>query len=302
MIRIPYNFLPLKVLRRFAKVFIGLGQAVRPLFPFLDLNLKQSGMDVDAKEYTALCISSTLFLFIILGSILTFALATPTFISLIGFETPFGVGFIVSGLFSLFVFMQQIMYPRIFANRKIRGLEKNLLPALQNILIQLNSGVPLFNILVNISKGDYGDLSNEFGKAVKQINTGRPQVEALEELASENPSPLFRRAVWQIVNSMKAGSDLSSVINDIINDLSEEQLIQIQNYGSQLNPLAMFYMLVAVIAPSLSITFIIIISSFIALSEGATKMALWGLLVFIIFLQIIFLGMIKSRRPHLLSE
>ncbi|MEM4244845.1 MAG: type II secretion system F family protein [Candidatus Nanoarchaeia archaeon] len=302
MIRIPYNFLPPKVLRRFAKAFIGLGQAVKPVFPLLDLNLKQSGMDVDAKEYIALCISSTLFFFVILGFILTFVFSTPTVISLIGFEAPLGVGFIVSAVFSLFVFAQQIMYPRIYSNRKIRGLEKNLLPALQNILIQLNSGVPLFNILVNISKGDYGDLSKEFSKAVKQINTGRPQVEALEELASENPSPLFRRAVWQIVNSMKAGSDLATVINDIINDLSEEQLVQIQNYGSQLNPLAMFYMLVAVIAPSLSITFIIIISSFIALSENATKMALWGLLVFIIFLQIIFLGMIKSRRPHLLSE
>ena len=48
------------------------------------------------------------------------------------------------------------------------AIEKNLMPALQNILIQLNSGVPAFNILVNISSGKYGDLSKEFGKAVRK--------------------------------------------------------------------------------------------------------------------------------------
>ena len=35
------------------------------------------------------------------------------------------------------------------------------------MLVQLNSGIPLFDILTNISNSNYGELSLEFKKAVK---------------------------------------------------------------------------------------------------------------------------------------
>ncbi|MFH1331780.1 MAG: type II secretion system F family protein [archaeon] len=280
---------------RFSRLFIGFAYSLKPFFPFLGLNLRQAGIRFDVREYLAMCVASS-FVFFIFGS---------TFISLLvffaSFETPIVVGLTVGFIFSAFVFVQQISYPGILSRKKVRSLEQNLLPALQNMLIQLNSGVPTFNILVNIASGDYGEVSKEFARAVKEINAGRPQVEVLEELASDNPSTLFRRTIWQVVNGMKAGSDMARVINDIINRLSEQQLIQIQNYGGQLSPLAMFYMLVAVIVPSLSVTFIIILSSFISLGEAVTKLMFWGLFIFVVFLQVMFMGIIKSRRPNLLT-
>ena len=57
----------------------------------------------------------------------------------------------------------------------VRDIERNLIPALEDMLVQLNSGVPLCSILVNISASDYGELSAEFKKAVKKINAGSPQ-------------------------------------------------------------------------------------------------------------------------------
>jgi len=187
------------------------------------------------------------------------------------------------------------------ARKRVKSIERNLLPALQNVLIQFNSGVPFFDILVNISKENYGEISEEFTRAVKEINAGNPPIEVLEEVAAINPSLFFRRAIWQLVNGLKAGSEMSSVLTEIISSLSEQQVLQIQKYGSQLNPLAMFYMLVVVIIPALGITFLIIISSFISLSEAATKFAFWGLYGFVFFFQIMFLGMIKTKRPNLLN-
>jgi hypothetical protein len=116
-----------------------------------------------------------------------------------------------------------------------------------------------------------------------------------------NPSILFRRSVWQIVNGMKSGADISGLIKDAINTISDEQLTQIQKYGGQLSPLALFYMLIAVIAPSLGTTFVIVISSFISLGEGTVKAVFYGILIFTIFMQIMFMGIIKSRRPSLVS-
>ena len=84
-------------------------------------------------------------------------------------------------------------------------------------------------------------------------------------------------------------------------NLSEEQIIQIQQYGSQLNPLAMFYMMIAVVIPALGVTLIMILSSFLGLTPTGTKLIFWGLLSVIFFFQLMFIGMLKARRPNLLD-
>ncbi len=295
MIKLPYTFLPPPAILKGSKLFLNTAKKLLPMFPFLGLNLRESGMKERSEVYLAMCMFASSAFFVSISIVLSFMLFA------FKMENAFIVGPMISFVFSIFVFAQQVFYPKMLSRKKIRSLEQNLLPALQNVIVQLNSGVPIFNILTNLASGGYGELSKEFDKAVRDINTGRSQVDALEEIATNNPSVLFRRAVWQIVNGMKAGADMSTVMEEIMDSLGEQQLIQIQNYGSQLSPLAMFYMLAAVIVPSLSVTFIIILSSFIALSSEATKIAFWSLLIIVIFVQIMFLGIIKSRRPNLLT-
>lgn len=294
--KIPYSLVPFNTLKVISIMLGGIARFIEPAFPFLDLNLKQADIKFSAREYLAMCISASLIFFL---SFFAFGIL---FLYLAGSLGSILLLVTILVFFTLFVFFQQIYYPVFIVNKRIKSIENNLLPALQDFLVQLNSGIPLFNILVNISSHDYGELSNEFKKVVREINAGIPQVQALDEIASRNPSLYFRRALWQIVNGMKAGSDMAGVISEVIRALSEEQLIQIQRYGSQLNPLAMFYMLVAIIIPSLATTFITIMSSFITLSATTTKLVFWGLFGVVIFFQIMFLGMIKTRRPNLLSE
>jgi pilus assembly protein TadC len=295
MIKLPYTFLPPPAILKGSKLFLNPANKLLPMFPFLGLNLRESGMKERSEVYLAMCMFASLAFFVFITVILSFMLFA------FKMENALIVGSMIAFVFSIFVFAQQVFYPKMLSRKKIRSMEQNLLPALQNIIVQLNSGVPIFNILTNLASGDYGELSKEFDKAVRDINAGRSQIDALEEIATNNPSILFRRAVWQIVNGMKAGADMSTVMEEIMDSLGEQQLIQIQNYGSQLSPLAMFYMLAAVIVPSLSVTFIIILSSFIALSPATTKIAFWSLLIVVIFVQLMFLGIIKSRRPNLLA-
>lgn len=295
-LKVPYSFVPQKALRNISRTFLGIGEDLQNFFPFLKLSLRQTGSDLEPKEYLSMCVASTIIFFFFILFTLFFTLGA---FKLANYPL---IAVTAAVLFSLFVFIQQVIYPRVIVSRRVRGIERNLLPALQSLLVQLNSGVPLFDIFVNISSSDFGPVSNEFTTAIKEINAGLPQIEALEDIASKNPSLYFRRAIWQLVNGMKSGADMSNVIKEIIHALSEEQVIQIQRYGSQLNPLAMFYMLVAIIAPSLGITFIIVISSFVSPSELATKLVFYGLLAFAVFFQIMFLGIIKSRRPNLLGD
>ena len=292
---LPYSFLPIKILKKSSRIFLGIAEDIKPFFFNLELNLKQAQIDVEAREHVAMVIFSSLSMFFFSFFVLAALL--------LGFRIDYwlSMALILAFCIFCFVFFQEIIYPRVKASRRIRDLERNLLSALRTFLIQLNSGVPLFDTIVVVSSGNYGELSKEFKKAIKEINAGRPQVEVLEELATDNPSLFFRRALWQIVNGMKAGANINMVIKEVINALSQEQIVQIQKYGAQLNPLAMFYMIMVVILPSLGMTFLLMISSFFTTSEFLTKTIFWGLYGLVFFFQIMFLGIIKTKRPNLLG-
>jgi len=289
---IPFTFSAIEVLKERSKIF-------KKYIKFkkdskLSENLENCQIDITRKEYVSIAIRTFVytFLFLYLFSLI--------FLALLNVEKFYLFGLAFSLLFSGFVFFSQMVYPKIYVSRRQKNIEKNLLAALEDIMVQLNSGIPLFSVLVNISAADYDELSEEFKKAVKKINAGTPEQEALEELSKRNPSIFFKRTLWQISNGMNAGSNMAFVIKDSINALNEEQLIQIQNYGNKLNPLMVFYMLVAVIIPSLSVTFMTILSSMINLSKNTTMLAFLGLFVGVALIQIMFLGIIKSKRPSLL--
>ena len=165
--------------------------------------LRPADVDLNRQEYLGIIIRFFLTsfpVFLILTTTILFFLSVKSFILF---------GLLLSISFSSFILFSQLVYPRIFIARKEREIEKNLLSVLQDILIQLNSGVPLFSILVNISSSRYGVLSEEFRKAVKRINSGEPESQVLNNIGKDNPSVLFRRTLWQISNGMKRAYETS---------------------------------------------------------------------------------------------
>ena len=292
-VKVPFSLIPPNKLRQQARIFLPLSQKVKKLLPFLKIQLRYAQMEIEAREYLAMCLLATTIFFVFSTVLIGINLALFAESKAAILLAP-----LVALFISIFVFLQQVNYPKLMANKRIRGVERNLLPALQDIMIQTNAGVPLFNVLVGISKNDYDELA----KVVREINVGEPEVDALEKMVTKNPSLFFRRAIWQLVNGMKEGSDIGNVLHEITNALTSEQTIQIQNYGARLNPLAMFYMLIVVVAPALGITFLTILSSFLGLSSLATQFVLWGVFSIVLFFQIMFIGLIKSRRPNLIGD
>jgi flagellar protein FlaJ len=288
---IPFTFSRIEALKKRSKPFLKLTSRKKNKF---DEYLKSIGSNLSSSEYKSICIRN----FVINFTILIFLATLILFLLKMKFYYLFGPGFAL--LASGFLFFIQINYPKIISLNKTREIDKNLIAALQDVLVQLNSGVPLFSIMVNISQSDYGGVSDEFKRIVMEINSGESSINAIEKYAKLNSSEYFRRSLWQISNGMRSGSDMASVVKESIRNLNEEQTIQIQSYGNKLNPLIMFYMLIAVILPSLGITFLIILSSMMGLSELLVKGILIGTGIFIVLMQIMFLGVIKSKRPRLI--
>ena len=87
------------------------------------------------------------------------------------------------------------------------------------------------------------------------------------------------------------------VLNNIIESITKEQALAIRRYGSQLNPLTLVYMMVAVIVPALGITMLIVLSTFSGMEITETMM--WGIMGALAFMQFMYIGLIKSKRPNM---
>jgi len=290
--RIPLVFSSdIEILKRRSKYFLKFTGAKKSK---LDEYLEDSGEKISRRQYLSVVYRSfllNLLVITILGSSLLGIFKKDYFFL-------FGLG--AALLISLFIFANQINYPKIYSTNKARNLEKNLIPMLQDMVVQLNSGITIFQIMVNISGSDYGEVSHQFRAITKEINSGVPQIEAIENHGRLTSSKYFKRILWQISNGMRAGTDMALVIKEGVKNLSEEQAIQVQKYGGKLNPLIMFYMLVAVIIPSLGVTFMIIISSLLNVPQKLLQGIFFGVFGIVTFIQIMFIGVLKSGRPTLI--
>jgi pilus assembly protein TadC len=289
---IPFVPFPLKTAIREAKVFERLGMVISKSTPSLKLDLFQAEIDMLPKVYASIVALTTIFYFSVMTPVIFLAGL------LVKGEPDFFLPLAVGSIFSIFVFSYLMRYPKFVALRRIKKLDKDLLDSLQHILIEIKSGVPLFNSLIGITEG-YGEVSDEFKIVVKEINAGIPEIKALERASLRNPSLHFRRSLWQITNAMKAGSNVASALESIVDTLTQEQIIGIRKYGQELGPFTLIYMLIAVIMPTLGITFLIILSSFAGITFPDSMFPLI-LLVLGIF-QYFYMGIIKTKRPPLVS-
>lgn len=256
--------------------------------PSLKINLRQAGLELHPRDYCSIAIFSTLFYFILVAPLvfLTGLIITNE----LTFVLPLSAG----GVFSFFVFFYILNYPKLIASRRMKQLERDLLNAMHHMLIEIKSGVPLFNAMVGVSDG-YGEVSEEFSKIVRDVNGGVSEAKALEASSQRNPSLYFRRAIWQIINAIRAGSDLANAIDALVESLVNDQIIAVRRYSQELSPYTMMYMLAAVILPSLGITFLIIISSFSGIS--VPKLIYPLIVVGLALFQFFYMGLIKTKRP-----
>lgn len=272
--------------------FLALGQRLESFFPNLERELKTAKMEDSPSKYLADCIKKAM------------KLSVPSATSLIAAgvitETAatWKIGILSFPLLALMGFLTFAKYPKIKTNRRTRQLEKDLPYALRDILIEIKSGIPLYNAMKTVTSG-YGEASEEFSIIIKDIDGGKSMVEALEESIVRNPSERYRRAMWQLNNSIKSGTDISITLQSVVDSIIKDQKLDIKTYGKELNPYILIYLLIAVIGPSLGITGLIVMSSFTGTSVNRD---VYLIVIFLLVIaQFFFLNLIKSKRPEVKS-
>ena len=258
-------------------------------FPQLKRQLIQAQMNYTPAGFARYAIISAIYITAIL-LLLSWLVIRSTSIPLLFLVVLAPVLYIV-----MFLYLMQ--FPLVKARQRAKKIDQELVFAGRHMLIELQSGVPLFDAMLGISR-DYGPVSDEFNKIVEKVTLGVPLGAALHEVAENNPSPYFNRLVLQLANSLSSGADVALTLESSLDQISKEQVLELKAYGQKLNPLVMFFMIFGIIMPSLGVAFMIMLVSFLG-SSGISfgPAALFGILACIGIIQFIFLSVVESSRP-----
>ena len=285
---LPFSLLPPKLVFGLASKMRGMGGLVHLWVPMLSEDLVEAGYSgIDAATYSAASGIAALVNFVaVLLVVLVLGAAMHKQIALIALAVALAIGF--ATLFTCLAF------PQITATRMRRSIDANMAAVTRQLLVQIRSGVPLFNALLSVSSG-HQKVSEEFYKIVSKLNAGVPETDALAEASATSPSLQFRRVVWQIGNALKVGTDVGAALEATLSELELDQIEHIKEYAQELSPLTMVYMITAIIIPSLGITLIIVIGSLLSIT--IPEIILPIIFVGMVGFQLFFLNFVSTRRP-----
>jgi len=229
-----------------------------------------------------------------MGVIAGFALAAAVFFYVAKTNYPPYIALIVGLLGGYGTYVYLLQSPKLAAAKIANDIDKEVLFAGRFLLVKINSGTPLVNAFIEASRG-YGVNSKYFLEIVRDIELGTPLEEAIERAMQNSPSVHWRKILFQIHNALKLGVDVTHSLEAVLDDISYDYLLQIQRYGKKLSSTTLFYLLLAVVFPSLGMTITTVLMGFTNIDLG------WGfflvVLVVVVFFQVIFMRVFNSIRP-----
>ncbi|MFA6268828.1 MAG: type II secretion system F family protein [archaeon] len=280
----------------FSEKYLFLGRFLSKVIFSLKYDLQKAEINVDPDRYClASLISASLygimFLFVGLafGTILTKSIGATT-ITLMFIA---GAGSFLAMLFF------HLIYPKLAALQLAGMVDSELLFALRTMLIQLSSGISLFESMKSIAKSNYGQVSTEFSLVVRDVNSGMSETEAIEKLAFRTKSEVLKKTAWQIITTLRSGGSIVNALNSQVEALISQQVDAIKTYSAELNLWTLIYLIIAAAMPSLGITFLVIASSIGGSGIGTEAVIL--IVVLSISIQAAMILLVRSKVPKVVK-
>jgi len=194
-------------------------------------------------------------------------------------------------------FYLHYIYPSILSRTVADSTDRMLLHVLRELSIESTSGVPLYNMIVNVSRGDYGTISDDLRTAVHEITAGERDITALEKIAKNTKSEGLKRMIYQITSSVRTGIGLTAALNSALGVMTAEQMRAVKEYGNSLNFYLLLYLLFAAVIPTIVMTFVSLLSSFGVFAISLDL--LLGVVILSAIFQFILIGFMRVGRPEI---
>lgn len=262
------------------------------MFPNLEWDLKKAGYTIDSVQYLAIVIFLTIIVFV---TSITF-ITTPLLLRAKYTESSGSLA--IATIITAISFVYLMVIPKFKILRRGMLIDRHLEYMLKDMQIQLTAGIPLFDTIANIAKGGYGECSRMMNEIVQEVQAGKSIIKVLDDFGMLAPSEYMRRVLWQIVNAVKTGSNVIIALKAISDDLRLEKENKIKIYGQELNLWSLIYMMSVIVAPSMGLTLLVILSSFIG-GKMINESLFWVILFGVMLFQMVFISIIRSKRPDI---
>ena len=255
-------------------------------FPSLRINLKMARYKDDPAEYVRKAVISSLFMGVF------FLLFFLGFLS--AFDSPIWISFVLFFIVTFFTFFVFINKPGYDVLKAQKAAESEIVSAIRFLILELRSERSLYNAISQTSN-NFSLIGIYFDEIVNEVKLGKTMEVALNNAVEVCPSVHLRSVYWQLLNSLQTGADITSSLEVLLDDIVDEQKIKIEEYGRELNALSLFYMMVAIIIPTIGLTILFAVLTFLGITISVwILLAVW---LFLSLIQFMFLKFSSSRRP-----
>lgn len=161
------------------------------------------------------------------------------------------------------VWVTSFMVLNLLAYRRTQSIDKVLPDILDMIAQNMVAGMTTYNSLWAAAKSEFGPLAIEIQSAAKATLGGMPLEGALNQVIERIKSDKVERSIKLIIQGMKSGGELPSVLQGVAKDMRSEQYLkkQMQSETAAYSMFILFALLVGTpLLFSISLQFITIFS------------------------------------------
>jgi flagellar protein FlaJ len=243
-----------KLVNFLAKIYLKLGGVLKPLtktltklpeIEMVSFYLYSANMHYSSRQYIALSVAASTIMFLI--ALLISSAAFTLMDIAIGTRIIAIVGVSVMAFFITLIIALLIPKRRAIARGEAVSIE---LPfALRHMSTELKAGIGLYRTIQAVASADYGALSEEFARVIREVEEGTDTKDALKHLALRTQSKALRNALIHIVRALKTGGNLSSSMSDIAEDVSFNLRMAVREFGERMNFFGVVYIFGAIVMP-----------------------------------------------------
>ncbi|RLC40840.1 MAG: hypothetical protein DRH44_08090 [Candidatus Coatesbacteria bacterium] len=200
----------------FSKFVKSVHHRLGSLFPFhirdkLEEEFLYSGLTRNPEETLGMTLMYSVLVPITVG-LITFALTSEEILSI-------GMG--IASFILVWIIMYMLL--RLLVDRRTENVERVLPDLLSMIAQNMSAGMTPYNALWVAARPEFGPLALEIQKVARDTLTGMPLDTALINMSKRIKSEKLQRTVKLMIQGMRSGGELPTVLQEIARDIRTEQ-------------------------------------------------------------------------------
>ena len=159
---------------------------------------------------------------------------------------------LVIGFVGLFVIVDFFIgYPLLLEEKRINLIEKFFPSALREIAYLLKSGGTYEYAIRELTSYEYGPLNKELDNVLLRLEQGYNFQESLSIISENVDSPMVKKTISIINDSIKAGASLADILEELSEDMRKMYKLELDRKAKTMMQMLFIVSAGAIIAPAI---------------------------------------------------